>query len=155
MIRQLIPSAPVVLAVCLAGVGNLHAQTPIAPAPGITSPQQMMAETDAEAAARTWLKLLDSGQYAETWQTASPLFHTAITQDGWIALLKGGVPVFGKVTSRKLKEATFSRILPGAPDGQYVVIQYQTTFANMKEATEQMAMVSEAGTWKVCGYHIK
>jgi hypothetical protein len=159
MIRPLNPlflRAAVVCTAFLGALGNLRAQIPAAPTPPATSVDEMRAEAGAEAAAATWLQLRDTGKYAETWQTASDLFHQAITQDGWVTLLKGGVPVFGDVVSRKLKAAAFTRILPGAPDGQYVVVQYQTVFTNMKDATEQMALALEAnGTWKVCGYHIK
>ena len=60
------------------------------------------------------------------------------------------------MVSRSLKGIVYTRILPGAPDGQYVVLQYQTDFTNTKGLTENVATVLEPdGTWKVTGYHIK
>ena len=46
--------------------------------------------------------------------------------------------------------------LPGAPDGEYVVLQFDTSFANKKEAVETVTpMLDKDGKWKVSGYYIK
>jgi hypothetical protein len=135
----------------------LRAQTPgPAAAPALSLPQRMQAQDDAQTAAATWLKLTDNGKYAESWQAAAALFHKEITEEGWVSLLKSGLPVFGNVVTRKLKTTTLTSILPGAPDGEYVVVQYDTQFANTGAAVETLATVLEPGSgWKVCGYHIK
>jgi hypothetical protein len=118
--------------------------------------QHLDAEQKAQQAAAVWLPLLDSGKYAESWDQAAGVFHKLISKDGWVTLLKSGMPVFGTPVSRKLKTATYTRILPGAPDGDYVVIAYQTEFSVMKEAVETVTTVRDAdGIWRVAGYHIK
>jgi hypothetical protein len=138
-------------------IGNVRAQMPAAGAPAAAQQaEQMQAKEAAQAAATAWLQLLDAGKYDETWQTAASSFHTAITEQGWVSLLKTGLPVFGKVLARKADAVSYSRILPGAPNGQYVAIDYQTNFANSKAAHEIVTVALEpGGTWKVCGYHIK
>ena len=46
--------------------------------------------------------------------------------------------------------------LPDAPAGKYVVLQFDTSFANKKEAVETVTPRLDAdGTWKVSGYYIK
>jgi hypothetical protein len=46
--------------------------------------------------------------------------------------------------------------LPGAPDGQYVVMQFETSFANKKSAIETVTfMLEKDGQWKSAGYFIK
>ncbi len=43
-----------------------------------------------------------------------------------------------------------------APDGQYVVIQFETSFENKKKAVETITpMMAPDGTWRVSGYFIK
>jgi hypothetical protein len=55
-----------------------------------------------------------------------------------------------------LSTAKFFKSLPGAPDGQYVVIKYDTTFANKAAAVETVTPMREAdGSWKVSGYFVK
>jgi hypothetical protein len=46
--------------------------------------------------------------------------------------------------------------LPGAPDGQYVIIQYDTTFENKRKAIETITpMFDKDGIWRVSGYYIQ
>jgi hypothetical protein len=40
----------------------------------------------------------------------------------------------GKIISRTVKSAVYTTNLPGAPDGQYVVIQYESSFEHKKAA---------------------
>jgi hypothetical protein len=62
----------------------------------------------------------------------------------------------GAVRTRKLKSATYTKTLPGAPDGEYVVIQYDTSFENKKSAVETITpMLDKDGKWRVSGYFIK
>ncbi len=52
--------------------------------------------------------------------------------------------------------ATFTRTVPGAPDGEYVVIQFDTQFENKAAAVETVTPMREKdGSWRVSGYFIK
>jgi hypothetical protein len=122
----------------------------------VTSQSAQKPEDLAQASAQSWLALTDSGRYAESWQAGSDLFKAAITQSKWADALTGVRTPLGKVLSRKLKSATYTKTLPGAPDGEYVVIQYDTSFENKKEAVETITpMLDKDGKWRVSGYFIK
>jgi len=45
--------------------------------------------------------------------------------------------------------------LPGAPAGEYEVIQFQTVFAKRRDAVETVVVAHEGSGWKVNGYFIK
>jgi len=46
--------------------------------------------------------------------------------------------------------------LPGAPDGQYVLIQFNASFEQKAHAVETVTpMLERDGTWKVSGYFIR
>jgi hypothetical protein len=46
--------------------------------------------------------------------------------------------------------------VPGAPDGEYVVIRFKTKFKNKKSAIETATpMLENGGEWSVSGYYIK
>ena len=63
---------------------------------------------------------------------------------------------FGKVLSRKVKSAKYTTSLPGAPDGEYVVIQFDSSFANKKSAIETLTpALDKDGKSRVSGYFIK
>jgi hypothetical protein len=62
----------------------------------------------------------------------------------------------GAVKSRSLKSAAFSHNPPGAPAGDYVMLQYDTQFANKGKAVETVVpMRTPDGSWKVSGYFIR
>ena len=113
-------------------------------------------ESAAVASAERWLELVDSGRYAESWDGAAKLFRDAITKDQWQKSLDAVRKPLGKVVSRKLISKTFAESLPGAPDGKYVVIQYETSFENKKSAVETVTpMLDKDGSWRASGYYIK
>jgi hypothetical protein len=107
-------------------------------------------------AANTWLALVDSGKYAESWTTGATYFKNAITSANWTMAAHAARDPLGALVSRKVSTHTAATSLPGAPDGHYVVIQYQAVFANKKSAIETVTPMQEAdGTWHVSGYFIK
>jgi hypothetical protein len=110
----------------------------------------------AQAAARSWLALTDGAKYGQSWEEAASYFKAAITRGDWEKALRGVRSPLGAVLSRKVKSATFTRTLPGAPDGEYVVIRFETQFQNKASAIETVTPVHEKdGSWRVSGYFIK
>ncbi len=117
---------------------------------------QSKPEQAAAAAATSWLQLTDAGNYAASWDEAAPIFKDAVPRERWVQALEGTRTPLGKVISRKLKSAEYTTTLPGAPDGQYVVIQFETTFENKASAIETVTpTLANDGTWRVSGYFIR
>ena len=115
-------------------------------------------ETDqlAQQSTDSWLSLIDSGKYAESWKDASELFKSHATKDQWQTAVKAARLPLGKLQSRKVKSTTETKTLPGAPDGQYVVIRYDSSFEQKQSAIETVtAMLEKDGRWKVSGYFVK
>ncbi|MGD9350150.1 MAG: DUF4019 domain-containing protein [Desulfobacterales bacterium] len=113
-------------------------------------------ETAAVAAATAWLTLIDNGKYDDSWETAASYFKGAITKEYWQQTLTTVRKPLGKLVSRKIGSKTYAQSLPGAPDGEYVVIQFKTSFENKKSAVETVTpMLDDDGIWRVSGYYIK
>ena len=111
---------------------------------------------EALAAAENWLALIDKGEYAESWKEAAEYFKTAVSQDQWVNSLQAVRKPLGKLNSRTVKSKTYKTSLPGAPDGEYVVLQFTTSFENKKSALETVTpMKDKDGRWRVSGYFIK
>ena len=120
----------------------------------------LAAEADkvklALSSAETWLSLVDEGKYAESWNEAAGYFKGAVKQEQWQETLKAVRKPLGKVISREVKSKSHHTSLPGAPDGEYVVIQFDTSFENKKSAIETVTpMMDKDGKWRVSGYFIK
>ena len=90
--------------------------------------EQQKPEELAQQSSEAWLTLIDRGQFADSYQEAAQYFKNAVTKDQWQNSLTAVRKPLGKVLSRKLKNTTYTRTLPGAPDGDYVVIQYESRF---------------------------
>lgn len=117
-------------------------------------------ETDAIEAARgetmSWLSLTDAKKYAASWESAAALFQNAISRDDWVQSLNAVRSPIGALQSREVAAADFSTTLPGAPDGDYVVFQFSSSFENKASAVETVtAMKDSDGKWRVAGYFIK
>lgn len=120
------------------------------------APSNPEAEKAASAAASEWLALVDEGRYGDSWQHASELFRVAVTKEQWESSLRGVRTPLGNVLSREVGSMQYVKELPGAPDGQYVVIQYKTSLEFKKSAVETITpMIDKDGKWRVSGYYIK
>lgn len=110
----------------------------------------------AIASAEKWLTIVDNGNYSESWQEASEFFKQAVKQDQWEQAVRSIRKPLGKLVIRKLTSASYTTSLPGAPDGEYVAIQFNTSFENKKSGIETVTpMMDKDGMWRVSGYYIK
>lgn len=125
----------------------------------ITAPS--MADTSAKTgnallAAEAWLSVVDSGDYAKSWEEGSQFFRGYITQKAWVEVLEKVRKPQGALIVRQVTSTNFAMTLPGAPAGEYVVIVFQTSFDHAKDASETVSMkLDEGGAWRVAGYSFK
>lgn len=114
------------------------------------------AEESAEQAAKEWLALVDRGNYGAGWERAAPYLQNAIKKVDLISALKAVRKPLGAVRSRRLRSAQRHTSLPGLPDGDYLVILYDTVFAKKKAALETITPMRQSdGAWRVAGYYIR
>ena len=118
--------------------------------------QVMEDRTAAVEAASAWLTLVDRGAYAKSWDEAAELFRGAMGRDRWVTTLGNVRAPLGTVLTRTVGSAEFTTELPGAPPGAYVVIQFETSFANLPNAVETVTPMRDPdGNWRVAGYFIR
>jgi hypothetical protein len=79
-----------------------------------------------------------------------------VPKDQWFRQIAGVRGPLGPVLSREVASAEYSTKLPGAPDGEYVVIQYRTSFENKANAVETVTPMRDPdGVYRVSGYYIR
>ncbi len=140
----------------VAGLGGLRAQD----RGGIphnlpTPPIQTGGEIAARAAMEVWLALVDDGQFDKSWDDAASAVQKTVSREQWVKILSDHRPKLGKLLSRALKATRASTSLPGAPAGQYVVVEYDSGFEHKKGIETVTAMIDQNGQWKVSGYFFK
>jgi hypothetical protein len=110
----------------------------------------------AQAAALSWLALVDAGDYAQSWVTAADHFQSSIEQWQWVSRLSQVRHPLRGVKSRSVASVTFMPSSADAPDGEHFVIQFATSFRKLPAATETVTLLKNLdGRWRVSGYYIK
>ena len=113
-------------------------------------------EAKAIEAAREWLSLYDQAKYDDSWEMASTLFKDAIKKEPWNQMAVAVRTPLGKLEKRDVKSQKYQTSVPGAPDGEYVIIQFSTVFENKKEVIETVTMILDQDRgWRVSGYFIQ
>ena len=112
----------------------------------------------AKKGSESWLAVVDKGDYTASYEEAASIFKLAVTKEDWLQKVRAARNPLGKVISRKLKGTQYKTSLPGAPDGEYVVIQYDTSFENKRSASAVETItptLDKDAQWRVSGYFIR
>ncbi|MDE2596395.1 MAG: DUF4019 domain-containing protein [Sphingomonadales bacterium] len=122
----------------------------------IAQTSQITASSAASlSAARSWAVLLDNQNWSESWVQSGMYFRSHISQEGWTASIRPVRMPLGAVTSRTFAKVTKATSLPGAPAGEYEILEFNANFANRRGAVETVVMAHEKSGWKVVGYFIR
>ena len=137
------PSTSTGLILICSALGLARAQAPDKSQPALQAEMQ-------------WVHLIDAGNYTAAWDSAAKLMQNALPEQQFANAMSGARTPLGALRTRTLKQSKTATQLPGAPDGQYVVTQYSTQFADKAEATETVvASQAPDGSWHVAGYFIR
>jgi len=128
----------------------------LAVAPTLTATAQSQAAEAAIDAAEAWLALVDHGALRESWKQTASLFRDSVSRREWIDSVQPVRARLGKLKSRGFKSATYRSTMPGAPDGDYFVIEFRAEFERKRSAIETVtAMRDDDGEWRVSGYYVE
>lgn len=113
------------------------------------------SEAAVRKAASSWLALVDAGRSAASWKQASSAFRSGMSRQSWTKRMKSIRAQLGQLQDRSLVSARFARKLPGSPQGEYVVLLYESRFTGYPVATERVIMRrGPDGAWGVAGYFV-
>jgi len=112
-------------------------------------------EDKARFAAEQWIVLVDDGQYDQSWKEASKIFQDLNPAAEWQKKTETDRTQMGARQTRKLKDIKSVTGVRGLPNGQYVTVKYQSSYANKKVATETITAVLDSdGVWRVASYAV-
>ena len=109
----------------------------------------------AASSGEAWLGLIDNGKYADSWREASSYFRSRVPEKAWVSMVQGVRAPLGALVSRSQPSVTFAKTLPGAPDGNYALMQFQTSFQNKANAVETLTVMADGEKWRAAGYFIR
>ena len=112
--------------------------------------------TLAVDAAKSWVAIVDSGRYNDSWDNAAQFFKDKVPEGQWETTLRQVREPLGKAVSREVANYQYLTNLPGASKGEYVVIQFKTSFEQKPDSIETITpMLDSDGQWRVSGYYIR
>ena len=127
-----------------------------APAARPAPPRNPKAERAALVAAAPWLLVIDEDNYDLSWDGLADYLKRSVDKEQFLSQLKTVRKIFGRLIGRTAKRTQFRASMPSAPDGSYVIIQYETQFAEKKAAVETVIMMLDKdGKWRVSGYDVR
>ncbi|MEP3420861.1 MAG: DUF4019 domain-containing protein [Erythrobacter sp.] len=141
--------------------GGSESETAATPSDDASSPTEQTAQTavdDAESLniAEPFVAAIDDGDWQESWNAAGEFFQSQATAAEWAQTIEPVRVPLGAVEERRLTNVQRVATLPGAPEGDYEVLQYQTKFANRGPiAIETVIMIKNGATYDVAGYFIR
>ncbi len=112
-------------------------------------------ELAAQRQALGFLGYLDQGRFADSYAYTSMLIRTQLDRDAFSTQIQKTRVNTGALQSRELIDSAYSTTVPGAPEGQYVILHYHASFANRQDAVETVTLAFAKGYWRVAGYYIK
>ena len=115
------------------------------------------AMIDTVSPARTWLERIDAGQYETSYGQLADSVKKTATPEKWTRTLADSRKTLGKVLKRTWNQSRFLTTLPDMPDGEYMLVSFETTFEHREKATETITLAKHPnGTaWQIIGYDIR
>ncbi len=117
---------------------------------GESSPE---AERAAVAATVPILERLDAGDYDAVRDAASPLLKEQVSPEEWLVQVEALRGPLGTHKSRAVGAVTYVTNPWGAPQGEYVIVSYDSHWQN-GSIHENLSMQRQPnGAWALAGYH--
>lgn len=145
-----VPAPPTSPSVPPAAAPVSPAAVPVAPA--VDSGPLVAAATEE---ANRWLAELHAGKLEQTWLDCAAALQNAITEKEWIDSLIARNEKFGRLLMFRLHDANYTRTLPGAPLGEYVLARFLSKYENTPPLMETLVVAKDSlGDWRVAGYDV-
>jgi hypothetical protein len=115
---------------------------------------------EAVASAETWLALVDSEQYEQSWEASSDMLKEQVSAADWQQALQDVQTQLATfvgsavdLSQRDLVMAERLEDMPQLPEGEYVMVRYRTSQEGHNFA-EVVTLRDDAGDWRVVGYFV-
>jgi D-alanyl-D-alanine carboxypeptidase len=102
------------------------------------------------ALAENWLATLSDQKFDESYNLLAARLHARFTKEVWASTMKAFAEKAGKLKSRKVKLMSFTSAASNA-----VVIEFESSYSKLPNASESITFVQENGVWKLSAYSLR
>jgi len=108
------------------------------------------------AAATEFLYLVDTEEYAKSWEVTSSALKNMLSQAAWSEEIDRLRSFLGPVIERIHHDIAYTDSASDVPEGQYVVMTFISRFELSEQVFEKLTlMLGENNQWQVAGYFLK
>jgi len=119
------------------------------------TPTQHVAEQSVFAASQ-FLFLVDTEEYAKSWEVSSERLKEMLTQKSWNEQIAKIRSFLGPIIERIHQDISYIDSAIDAPSGEYVVMTFISKFELRERVTETITlMLSDNDQWQVVGYFLR
>lgn len=94
--------------------------------------------------ADSFVTMLDQQQYDDAWLATSQHFQGLTNQQEWFARQHLVRSAYGPLASREFYRLDYRRSYHESPDGQYVIVQFKSSFSNKAHSIETIVYACSA-----------
>lgn len=106
--------------------------------------------------AQSFLELVDAGSYQQAWWGSSDLLQLTSKLDSWVSALRVQREMFGGLVERSPKTVSARTSQPGLPDGEYMLILFDSRFERKQKALELLVLArAPYEGWKLVSYRLR
>lgn len=118
-------------------------------------PSQHVAERSLSAAAH-FLFLVDTEEYARSWEITSENLKKMLSQEAWNERISEIRSFLGPIVERAQHEISYTDSASDVPEGAYVVMTFVSKFELRDRVIETITlMLGDNNQWQVVGYFLR
>lgn len=119
------------------------------------TPSQEVLDQSLLSAAQ-FLYLVDTEEYARSWEVTSSRLQEMIPQESWNAQINKIRKFLGPISDRVQHSVSYTNSASDVPIGEYVVMTFVSSFAFREGVVETLTlMLDEHDSWQVAGYFLR
>lgn len=109
----------------------------------------------AQPVVAEFLALIDDGKYSESWESLAHLVRDKVNQKEWLEKLDKARSRSGGLVQRVQTSARSATALKDSPEGEYIILSYESDFQSAEDVSEYVAVMREGDSWKVASYSMQ
>jgi hypothetical protein len=119
------------------------------------TPTQQVTEQSVRAASH-FLFLVDTEEYAKSWEVSSKKLKEMLTQKTWNEQIAKIRSFLGPIVERIHQDISYTDSAIDVPSGEYVVMTFLSRFELRDQVTETITLIlGDNNQWRVVGYFLR
>jgi aspartokinase-like uncharacterized kinase len=123
--------------------------------PAVNKTPSAAIKQNSIIAAKEFLYLVDTEEYAKSWEVTSDLLKDLLDKSSWHEQITKIRSFLGPIIERMQPDITYTDSASDVPQGEYVVMTFVSRFELRERVIETLTlMLSENEEWQVVGYFL-